>query len=132
MPRKAKHPCHHPGCPKLTEGRFCEEHQREENKRYEKYGRDLLQGNDTDVRGNASVTAMLRHIRSVSCAMRRECLSLLKRFTTRFLCRKVELMTGPILSLCASRATHGFMQREVTDGTEERVIRMNDGRASQI
>lgn len=40
MPRKAKHPCHHPGCPKLTEGRFCEEHQREENKRYEKYGRD--------------------------------------------------------------------------------------------
>ena len=40
MPRKAKHPCHHPGCPKLTEGRFCEEHQKEENKRYEKYGRD--------------------------------------------------------------------------------------------
>lgn len=40
MPRKAKHPCHHPGCPKLTEGRFCEEHQKEENRRYEKYGRD--------------------------------------------------------------------------------------------
>ena len=56
MPRKAKRPCHHPGCPKLTEGRFCEEHQeegqicqdavpreehqKEENKRYEKYGRD--------------------------------------------------------------------------------------------
>lgn len=40
MPRKAKHPCHHPGCPNLTEGRFCEEHQKEENKRYEKYGRD--------------------------------------------------------------------------------------------
>lgn len=40
MPRKAKHPCHHPGCPKLTEGRFCEEHQKEENKRYERYGRD--------------------------------------------------------------------------------------------
>ena len=40
MPRKAKHPCHHPGCPNLTESRFCEQHQKEENKRYEKYGRD--------------------------------------------------------------------------------------------
>lgn len=40
MPRKAKHPCHHPACPNLTEGRFCEVHQREENKRYEKYDRD--------------------------------------------------------------------------------------------
>lgn len=42
MPRKAKHSCHHPGCPRLTEGRFCEEHQREENRRYERYGRDPL------------------------------------------------------------------------------------------
>ena len=40
MPRKAKHPCHHPGCPNLTESRFCEQHQKEENKRYEKYCRD--------------------------------------------------------------------------------------------
>ena len=40
MPRKAKHPCHHPGCPNLTESRFCEQHQKEENKQYEKYHRD--------------------------------------------------------------------------------------------
>ena len=40
MPRKPKRPCSHPGCPKLTDGRFCEEHQRQENKRYEKYDRD--------------------------------------------------------------------------------------------
>lgn len=40
MPRKPKRPCSYPGCPRLTEGRFCEEHQREENKRYEKYDRD--------------------------------------------------------------------------------------------
>lgn len=39
-PRKPKRPCSYPGCPKLTEGRYCEEHQKEENKRYEKYGRD--------------------------------------------------------------------------------------------
>ena len=37
MPRKPKRPCSFPGCPKLTEGRFCEEHERQENRRYEKY-----------------------------------------------------------------------------------------------
>lgn len=41
MPKKPKRPCSHPGCPKLTDGRFCEEHQRQENQRYEKYDRDL-------------------------------------------------------------------------------------------
>ena len=40
LPRKPKRPCSYPGCPRLTEGRFCEEHQREENRRYEKYERD--------------------------------------------------------------------------------------------
>ena len=39
MPRKPKRPCSYPGCPHLTNGRFCEEHQRQENKRYEKYDR---------------------------------------------------------------------------------------------
>lgn len=40
MPRKPKRPCSHPGCPKLTDGRFCEEHAKQEAKRYEKYDRD--------------------------------------------------------------------------------------------
>ena len=40
MPRKPKRPCSYPGCPKLTDGRFCEEHQKLENQRYEKYDRD--------------------------------------------------------------------------------------------
>ena len=40
MPRKPKRPCSFPGCPKLTDGRFCEEHAKEEAKRYEKYDRD--------------------------------------------------------------------------------------------
>ena len=40
MPRKPKRPCSYPGCPELTEGRFCEKHEKEENKRYEKYDRD--------------------------------------------------------------------------------------------
>lgn len=40
MPTKPKRPCSHPGCPKLTDGRYCHEHQLLENKRYEKYDRD--------------------------------------------------------------------------------------------
>ena len=40
MPKKPKRPCSFPGCPKLTDGRFCEEHEKLENKRYEKYDRD--------------------------------------------------------------------------------------------
>ena len=39
MPRKPKRPCSHPGCPKLTDERFCEEHEKLEAKRYEKYDR---------------------------------------------------------------------------------------------
>lgn len=39
MPKKPKRPCSYPGCPKLTDGRFCEEHQKQENQRYEKYDR---------------------------------------------------------------------------------------------
>ena len=40
MPRKPKRPCSFPGCPKLTDGRFCEEHAKQEAARYEKYDRD--------------------------------------------------------------------------------------------
>ncbi|WP_027107125.1 HNH endonuclease signature motif containing protein [Ligilactobacillus ceti] len=39
MPRKPKRPCSFPNCPELTDGRFCEKHLKEDNKRYEKYGR---------------------------------------------------------------------------------------------
>ena len=40
MPKKPKRPCSHPGCPRLTDGRYCEEHGKAEAKRYEKYDRD--------------------------------------------------------------------------------------------
>ena len=39
-PHKPKRPCSYPGCPKLTDGRFCEEHTKQENQRYERYRRD--------------------------------------------------------------------------------------------
>ena len=40
MPRKPKKPCAYPGCPNLTDGRYCPEHQSKINSDYEKYGRD--------------------------------------------------------------------------------------------
>ena len=40
VPRKPKKPCSFPGCPELTEGRYCEKHLKEERARYEKYERD--------------------------------------------------------------------------------------------
>lgn len=40
MPRKPKRPCSYPGCPNLTDGRYCPEHQKKVNSNYEKYGRD--------------------------------------------------------------------------------------------
>ncbi len=39
MPRSPKKPCSHPNCPKLTDGRFCKEHEEQERKRYNKYER---------------------------------------------------------------------------------------------
>lgn len=39
VPRKPKRSCSYPSCPNLTDGRFCDEHQKQENKRYEKYQR---------------------------------------------------------------------------------------------
>jgi len=40
MPNKPKRPCSSPGCPELTDGRFCKEHAKQEARRYEQYGRD--------------------------------------------------------------------------------------------
>ncbi|MDO9565231.1 MAG: HNH endonuclease signature motif containing protein [Candidatus Desulfaltia sp.] len=40
MPKKPKRPCSYPGCPKLTDGRYCEEHQKLTDAQYNKYERD--------------------------------------------------------------------------------------------
>lgn len=41
-------------------------------------------------------------------------------------------MTERTSSLCVSHAMQGFMQREVTVGTEERMNLMSDGRDSRL
>ena len=40
MPRKPKQPCAYPGCPNLSDGRYCEEHRKLVEKNYEQYSRD--------------------------------------------------------------------------------------------
>ena len=39
MPTKPKRPCNYPGCARLTDGRYCEEHARTARKFYERYAR---------------------------------------------------------------------------------------------
>lgn len=39
MPRKPKRPCGYPGCSKLTDGQFCEEHRKKVDRLYNKYSR---------------------------------------------------------------------------------------------
>ena len=40
VPNRPKRPCSHPGCPRLTNSRFCDEHAKQEAQRYERYQRD--------------------------------------------------------------------------------------------
>jgi 5-methylcytosine-specific restriction protein A len=40
MPYKPKSPCAFPGCPRLTGGRFCDEHAKQDAREYERYRRD--------------------------------------------------------------------------------------------
>lgn len=70
MPRKPKRPCSYPGCPNLTDGRFCPEHEKMEAKRYERTTEIQIPSVATDVHGNVSVTAMLLPIPFVRGALR--------------------------------------------------------------
>ena len=40
MPRSPKKPCRYPGCPKLTDGSYCSEHQKAVDRHYNRYERD--------------------------------------------------------------------------------------------
>ena len=40
MPHKPKKPCSYPGCPKLTDGRYCPEHKKLMDKQYNETFRD--------------------------------------------------------------------------------------------
>ena len=40
MPRKPKRPCSYPGCGRLTDGRYCDEHRQIAEHQYNRYLRD--------------------------------------------------------------------------------------------
>ena len=40
MPRRPRRPCSYPGCPNLTEGRYCTVHQKQVTAHYNRYERD--------------------------------------------------------------------------------------------
>ena len=61
MPSKPKKPCAYPGCPNLTDGRYCPEHQQKVNSNYEKYGRD-----DCEIIGLNQKTTQIRGFRRLS------------------------------------------------------------------
>jgi len=39
MPKKPKRPCSFPGCPNFTNRQYCDEHEQQERKRYDKFER---------------------------------------------------------------------------------------------
>lgn len=61
MPRKPKRGCAYPGCPRLTDGQYCEEHKKLVESQYNRYERSP---NVHKVYGRAwgFVTAMLRSL----------------------------------------------------------------------
>ena len=66
MPRKPKRPCSYPGCPNLTDGQYCKEHEAIARRQYNKYERNTAEP------GSESVTAMLRRILSARCVSRKD------------------------------------------------------------
>lgn len=44
MPRKPKRPCRYPGCPNLTDGVYCEKHEKQMEQHYEKFQRGYSPG----------------------------------------------------------------------------------------
>ena len=40
MPKKPKRPCAWPGCPKLADGQYCDEHRKTAGRQYNRYSRE--------------------------------------------------------------------------------------------
>ncbi len=54
MPTQPRHPCNHRGCPELTSGRYCPDHERQAAQEY-----DSLRANATE-RGYTSIWVRVR------------------------------------------------------------------------
>ena len=118
MPMKPKRPCSYPGCPNLTDGRYCPEHQQKVNSNYEKYGRDKA----TKKRYGRA----WKRIRDKYASEHPFCELCFERgiiVETEEIHHKKPLSEGGThdrsnLIGCASRVTHRFTRREAITGED--------------
>lgn len=68
LPRKPQRPCRYPGCGRLSDEPYCEEHRKAVRVEYNRYQRPADSNKKYGRLGNESATAMLRRILCVSCA----------------------------------------------------------------
>lgn len=93
MPRKPKTPCRYPGCPKLTEGRYCEEHKKIEDNNYNKYQRNK----ETQRFYQSKEWKELRKLKLISQPMCEECLRSGKYVRARMVDHIVPIRQGGAL-----------------------------------
>lgn len=67
MPMKPAKPCSYPGCPELTRGRYCEKHQKEIDKSYNKNCRPYSYLYNSSRWRNLRKQFLLKHPLCVEC-----------------------------------------------------------------
>jgi len=92
MPRKPKRPCSFPGCPELTDGRYCDMHQRQVDAFTTNTNEIPKQENAMAGDGNASGTDISQSIRFARSAKSTEGLHQPKRYIILSLYPKAEPM----------------------------------------
>ncbi len=132
MPRKPMKPCAIPGCPNLTEGRYCEKHQRQENKRYEKYDRDpAVRRRYGRVWKRIRDSYVKTHPFCELC-YEKGVIVPVRKCITRCRLLKEELTSEAILYLCARAVTQRYMLSVVIVGVKQKnIIIRSDGRDNQ-
>lgn len=71
MPSKPKRPCRYPGCRRLSDEPYCEEHRKAARNAYNKYERSPDSNKNTAERGNESETDTLRLILYANAVLRK-------------------------------------------------------------
>lgn len=96
MPMRPKRPCSFPGCPNLTDRRFCPEHEKLEAQRYERYGRDPATKRRYGRAWKRIRDSYAAEPHCVKSALRKVCTRQPRRFTTSSLSHKEEPTTAAI------------------------------------
>ena len=96
MPRKPKQPCAYPGCPNLSDGRYCEQHRKLAEKNYEQYSRDPVVHKKYGRAWKRIRDSYVKTIHSVRSVLSKASLFRLMRYTTRFPSHRAAPMTEAI------------------------------------